>query len=185
MKIKFLALFVLLYACNNTADKDKTAGQDSTAMKKDSPVAMADKNTGPPDTAGKKRSLFDSQKGYLLALKTDSFEQKMKVVKRKRTDVMDFSLILTNRIKHVSDTVSGVLTYVDSGGDETDASDDGYGFSYDNWKYTNKNGCQLNFRITDDDSVKYIRIQDFDCAKKLKTSSPFETKRVLKRVDIP
>jgi len=183
MKIKGLALLFLLYSCNNTAEKDKAGGQDSIAGKNDSSVAMAAKNPTPMDTAEKKPGLFDSKKGYLLSYKTDSLEQMMKVIEKKK-DLIDFALITTNRIKHVSDTISGELTYVDSGGSESDEADDGSGFFYDNWNYTNKNGCQINFRI-DTDSSKYIRIHDFGCAEKLKTSSPFQTKGVLKRVDIP
>lgn len=134
-------------------------------------------------TVGERPSPFDSKEGYTLAYRTDSLEQKMKVVVKRKKEKMDFSLIITNRIKKISDTVSGELTYVASGGSEADVADDGSGFAYDNWKYTDKNGCHLNFRI-DQDSAKYIRIQDFGCAKKLKTSSPFQTKGVLKRVDI-
>lgn len=174
MKMKML--LALAFLCLYITLSEKAANA--------SPSPAAGHSAASPDTTGKKPSLFDSKRGYLLSLQTDSFQQKMKVVKKRRKDVMDFSLILTNRMKNVSDTVSGVLTYVNSGGDESDIADDGTGFFYENWNYTDKNGCQINFRISSD-SVKYIRIQDFDCRKKMKTRSPFVMNGVLKRVDIP
>lgn len=97
---------------------------------------------------------------------------------------MDFCLILTNVSKKVSDTLSGGLMYVESGGEENERADDGAGFFFDNWNYTNKNGCQINFTI-DSDSAHYVHIYDCDCAKKLKTPIPLETKHILKRVDVP
>ena len=123
------------------------------------------------------------KKEYLLSYKNDSLKQNMRVVPANK-DLINFRLVTTNTRSGFSDTIRGKLVYVQSGGDENDGADDGTGFFYDIWNYTDKKtGCMINFRI-DDDSFRYIRVMDFDCSKKLAHRCPIETGGVLKRMDI-
>lgn len=176
-----VALFFFGYACN-TATKDKTSTPDSAGIKTDSPAVTQNKKDKLPDTSGEKPILYDSTKEYILAYKTDSLEQQLKLVRRNK-ETMDLMLILTNTIAKVSDTISGELTYLESGGEESEVADDGSAFSFDTWNYTDKNGCQIAFKI-DSDCTCYVRMYDYGCAKALKTPIPVETEHILKRVDI-
>ena len=163
MKIGIYIFCILLWACNaGAATTGNSVARDSAAA----------------------HTISDPPAGYLFVYKNDSLEQKMRVAyNNKKQAKMPFSLIVTNTRTPVSDTVTGTLERLAPEGDsESDNADDGAFFFYDNWNYT-KGKCQLNFRI-DKDAMKYIRIQEFDCANLRKPGCPFETKGVLKRADI-
>jgi hypothetical protein len=190
MRISLFVLIILLNACNNGPENQSIAHQDSLHVSKDSPHVSKDSPVVPPvqhmavaDTSMNKTAQPAPRGEYLFSHKNDSLEQQMKVVKINK-NLMTFRLITTNIHGGFSDTISGRLTYDESGGDETDHADDGYGFFYDYWNFTDKKtGCMINFRI-DNDGLRYIRVQDYNCSYRLDHRCPIETGGVLKRVDI-
>jgi hypothetical protein len=191
MKIALLVLLIWLNACNHAPGKNSVDPQDSLQGNKDSPHVSRDSPVITPDQ--NKASTMDTsvnkaarpaRKGeYLLSYKNDSLEQQLKLVEINK-NLMTFRLITANIHGGFSDTISGRLTYVESGGDETDHADDLHAFFYSYWNFKDKKtGCRINFKI-DDDGFRYIRVQDYNCSYRLDHRCPIESGGVLKRVDI-
>lgn len=175
MKFRISVLILCLYACNSQAPGSKEAVSDTTGQKSVAKTASAASLIHVP-------TLFDKKEGYVLALKNDSLDQKLKIIYRNKK-LIDFCLITTNTKRNLGDTLNGQLTLVEmEGDDESDNASDGAFYFYRDWNYTNKNGCQMDFRISIDDTSKYILVQNMDCQKLQKPYLPFDTKATLKRV---